>query len=137
MTYETERVSLTTEFKTAWAAGSNLPVQYFNIDFTPPADGSPYLVFAILRGQSAVAGMAGAGQNRYRHPGIVQIDVNIAQGKGSRIALELVDEAAAIFRGKVVDGIRFSAPDVREMLEPESSRIRFIVSIPFYRDENF
>ena len=137
MSYEAERQTLTQAFKTAWDAGSALPVQYENIDFDPPADGSPYLSFSILRGQAAVAGMVGGGVNRYRHPGLVQIDVVTAVGEGTRVGTLLVDEVCLIFRGQNVSGIIFSAPDVRRMIEPETSRHRFIVTIPFYRDENF
>ena len=137
MSYETERLAIRTAFKTAWEAGSDLPVQWFNIDFDPPADGSPYIAFSVLRGQSGQSGMLSATQARFRHPGVVQIDVVIGKGKGSRIALELVDEIAAIFRGQNVSGIIFRAPDVSQILEPEVSRVRFIVSIPFHRDETF
>ena len=137
MSYETERQQITQAWKTAWAAGSNLPCQYRNIKFDPPADGGPFAVFAILRGQSTTAGMAGGGNNRYRHPGVVQIDISISEGKGSRIALTLADEVAAIFRGQNVSGIIFRAPALAEISEPEVSRARHIVSIPFHRDTTF
>ncbi len=136
MTWEAERVTIVSAFKTAWEAGSNLPVQWENQAFDPPADGGIFLSLSILRGQSTQAGMVGGGVAMYRHPGIVQIDVSIAQGKGTRVGLELVDEIALIFRGKNISGIIFRAPDIRRMLEPETSRIRFIVTIPYHRDAN-
>lgn len=136
MTYETERVTIVTAFKTAWEAGSNLPVQWENQAFDPPTDGGIFVSLSILRGQSAHAGMVGAGVAMYRHPGTVQVDVSIAQGKGTRVGLELVDEISLIFRGKIISGIIFRAPDIRRMLEPETSRIRFIISFPFHRDAN-
>ena len=137
MSYETERQNITTAFKTAWGAGSNLPVQYENVEFTPPGAGAPFVAFTVLRGQSQASGIVGGGVIRYRHPGVLQIDVNIAKGKGSRLALDLVDEIALIFRGIIVSGIVFRAPDVRRMLEPETARLRYVVSIPFHRDTNF
>lgn len=137
MSYENERQAITQAFKTAWEAGSNLPVQHFNRDFDPPADGGPYLKFFILRGTSATASLNSGNVQRYRHPGLVQIDIVISQGKGSRIGLDLVDEVAAIFRGQNIGGIIFRAPDVTEIDEAETSRVSFIVSIPFHRDSNF
>jgi hypothetical protein len=137
MSYETERQTITTLFKTAWEAGSNYPVQWPNQEFTPPSDGSPYVAFNILRGQSRAASLNSSGSARYRHPGIVQIDVIFSRGKGVRLANETADEIAAIFRGKTLSGIRYQAPDVREVSEPETSRVRFNVSVPFTRDTTF
>lgn len=137
MSWETERQNIVTAFKTPWEAGSNLPVQWENIEFDPPGDGSPYLAFAVIRGQSTQMGKVSTAKARFRHPGIVQIDVNIAKGKGTRIATLLVDEIAAIFRGKIISGIIFRAPDVRRITEPETSRVRFIVTIPYHRDSTF
>ena len=136
MSYETERQNITTVFKAAWEAGSDLPVQYENVDFDPPNDAGPFVALAVLRGQSVASGLVGGGTIRYRHPGILQIDVSTAKGKGTALALNYVDEIATIFRGKNISGIVFRAPDVRRMLEPETSRHRFVVSIPFYRDSN-
>lgn len=136
MSYETERQDITQAFKTAWEAGSNLPVKYFNSEFTPPANGSPWVTFTIIRGQSRAVGIVGNNQVRYRHPGVVQIDISIAQKKGSRIALLLADEIAAIFRGKTISGIRFFAPELTEVTEEQTSRTKFIVSIAFHRDQN-
>lgn len=137
MNYEGERQAITAAFKAPWVAGSNLPVQYNNIKFDPPADGAPFLAFRIIRGQSVRVGRVSSGKARFRHPGIVQIDISIAQYKGTKIANLLIDEVAAIFRGQTISGIVFRAPDVREMLEPETSRVRFIVTIPFHWDDNF
>lgn len=137
MSYEAERQAITTAFKTPWEAGSNLPVQWENIEFDPPQDGAPFVAFAILRGQSTQVGVVSSTKARFRHPGIVQVDVNIAKGKGTRLGVLLVDEIAAIFRGQLVSGIVFNAPDIRRMLEPETSRVRFIVTIPFHRDATF
>jgi hypothetical protein len=135
MSYETERVNITTAFKNAWEAGSNLPVQWENITFDPPANGDPFVAVSIINGQSAQSGMIGGGQAQYRHPGVLQIDISIAKGKGTKVARLLVDEVATIFRGQIVSGIVFRAPAVRRMLEPETSRVRFIVSFTFHRDE--
>ncbi len=137
MSYEAERVNITAGFRVPWEAGSNLAVQWPNHKFDPPTDGGMYLGFRIIRGQSNAMGIVSSSKARYRHPGIVQIDINFAKNSGNKVANEVADEVAAIFRGQTISGIIFRAPDVREMLEPETSRVRLIITIPFHRDTNF
>lgn len=132
MSYETERVNIETAFRASW--GSTTTIQTENKDFTPPASGA-WVVLTILRGQSEVVGLSGGNSRRYRHPGVLQIDVVIEQAKGTKVVLDLCDTVAAIFRGKRISGIVFLAPEGPTRIdEPETSRLRFAVSIPFYRD---
>ena len=136
MGYDQERQDITSHLKANFSA---LPIQFENIGtFDPPADGSPWLEVNILRGQAAAASLVGGGGVRYRHTSVLQLTVNLAQGKGTRIALEHCDSLAAIFRGQKVNNLLFRAPAGPFRLnEPETGRQRFIISIPFQRDESF
>lgn len=138
MSYDQERQDITSHFETEWAltAYAALPVKYQNRAFDPPDEG-PWVEMNILRGQAAAAALVGGGVVRYRHPGVLQFDVILEAAKGTRSALVICDQIAAIFRGVKVSNILFRAPDGPRMLnEPETSRQRFILSIPFQRDEN-
>ena len=131
MGYETERTAIYSHFQTQW--GSTTPVQWENQPFDPPASG-PWVKVSILRGQSQAAGILLGG--RSRGPA-AQIDVMHQVNQGLKTALDLVDQITTVFRGKRIQGIQFEGPSVQRIDEPETSRLRIVTSIPFYRDESF
>ena len=66
---------------------------------------------------------------------VLRGDVVVEDGTGSREALEACDKIAAIFAGQKVSGILFRQPDGPiPNNEPETSRQRFIMRIPYQRD---
>ena len=134
MTWSTELRTLESHFATQW--GATTPIHFQEAGaFTPPSDHSPWVRFQILQGESAIVAGHGAG-GRYRHPGVIQIDIQTAKGKGTAPALSLADQAAAIFRGKRIGDVLCRAPALSEPT-PDGGYYRVTVSIRYQRDENF
>lgn len=134
MTYATELADLESYFATQWA--QTTPVQYENAQFEPPADGSAFVRFWLLGGMSEATGYAGPTQRRYRHPGVIQIDIFTPQGIGAKPGLELADQAAAIFRGRRIGSVLCRNPALSKPVA-ESGYFRVTLSVTFQRDSQF
>ena len=134
MTYEADRQTITSHLKTELAQISSLPVKTDNLPFDPPGEGA-WVELHILRGQAQAASLRTGAGARVRYTGLVQFDVVVEPGTGSREALEACDHLATIFAGKKVGAILFRQPDGPiPNNEPETSRQRFIMRIPYQRD---
>jgi hypothetical protein len=133
MTWAAELQTLESEFATNW--GATTPVQYENdAAFTPPSDQADYAMFQILQGQSEIVGGQGGGNGKYRHRGVIQIDLYTSEGEGSAPALTLADTASAIFRGKRIGDVICRAPAISKPVS-DGGYFRVTVSINYQRDE--
>lgn len=70
-----------------------IPIGWPNRDFTPPADGSRYMVFAIVR--AANQRMTLGGGNKWS--GSIVVNIATPSGKGSGAGDSLADAVAAHF----------------------------------------
>lgn len=77
-----------------WAADNDLPVAWENVAFTPPVDGSAYLKFNLLAGQTRSDDLAG--QLR-AWIGVAQITVFVPAGAGPAAAESLLKQLDALY----------------------------------------
>lgn len=94
-------------FRTMWAGTPLDHVAWPNAPFTPP-QGQPWVRIYTRPVDAWQADIAD--RPRYRHSGMLFIEAFVPLGYGEADALELLDEAAAIFRGWQTEGLRFRAP---------------------------
>ncbi|EJM92408.1 phage tail terminator-like protein [Pseudomonas sp. GM67] len=71
-----------------------LPIAYEDVDFTPPADGSPYLQAFLLPANTTSEDLEGK-HTAYR--GVFQVSVVTKAGSGRGAAESIADEIAALF----------------------------------------
>jgi len=87
------------------------PVRGLNaLDAEPPADNSAFIEVQYPVATSDQISMGAPGANVWRDEGAFRILLTIESGSGVTQALAWVDELAALFRGKVFDGVRTFAP---------------------------
>ncbi|WP_342152320.1 phage tail terminator-like protein [Methylorubrum sp. SB2] len=87
------------------------PVRGLNTqDAETPADNSAYLEVHYPVSTSEQISMGAPGANVWRDEGAFRVLLNVESGSGVVGALALVDEIAALFRGKNFDGVRCFAP---------------------------
>jgi hypothetical protein len=123
---------LESEFNDNW---TDTPIQFENDgSFIPPKNGAPYVRFFLLQGPSRLVGGRGAGVGRYRHMGIIQVDVLARQGNGTKAALALADKVGAIFREQMIDGVLCRTPAIAKPAG-DAGYYRVTVSIEYQRDE--
>lgn len=93
----------------------------------------------IINGESNQVSMGGPGSNLFRHLGIVQIDILGIPKQGTGLLRSAADQWRKLFRQQQLttstgDVITFNEASVRPAGR-DNGRPRFIVSIPYYRDE--
>jgi hypothetical protein len=135
MTYAAELQTIESHFSTNWAGAT--PIQFENDGaFEPPSDQAAFVRLFVLQGESENVGGRGKNIQKFRHPGVVQIDILSSEGRGTKPALDLADQASAIFRGKRVNDVIFRAPAIAKPAEG-GGYYRVTVSVRYHRDENF
>lgn len=103
--------------------------------FVPPVD-RPYMRFYVAPGEARQLTIGDpAGQNRYRHLGLIVMQLYVFQGQGDGEALELADTAAAIFRNQKFSGVWSLTPRINTIGETPDGRYQINVTIPYQRDE--
>lgn len=131
MSYATEGTAIRSRFNTAW--GATTPIAWPNVNFTPPS-GEPWVRFSVKTSDADEIGMNSGGTRRYRHEGMVAIQVFTPSNEGPGEALTLAEQVCAIFRGVVADGIRYGAPYVTEAGIDSAGWYQVNAWCPFYRD---
>ena len=129
MSYAAEREAIETRFAAAWTA---TPIAWDNVDFTPPE--GPWVRLHIVNGEAFQASMGSP--VLVRHPGLIQIEINTPAGIGSGTAMTLADQACAIFRFALFDGIVCRSASKHRLIDREGWSVA-LVEIPFQRDEFF
>jgi hypothetical protein len=71
-----------------------LPIEYEDVAFTPPSDGSPYLRSYLLPANTTSEDLEGK-HTAYR--GVYQVSVVTKAGEGRGVASLIADELAALF----------------------------------------
>ncbi|ARK07414.1 hypothetical protein LAV_00014 [Sphingobium phage Lacusarx] len=134
MSKEAERKYLSRVFT---RIGVDLPVKMPNLAFDIPKN-APYGEFHIMGTKPFVVG--GAGENKIvnRYVGMVQLNIWIPEGKGTKGAAEAGDKFAKMFAHKsgrdtagsnyVFKGAETINPDVKNAYTVQ------VVRIPFHRD---
>lgn len=136
MTWEAQHNAIRDRFNTQW--GATTPVKWPNVKFTPP-DGSPWVRLNVADADARQASFGDPGNNVHRHIGLVTVMIFTPLGQGDEEALELADQAAAIFRGweDGTVGVRFRNPPYVRQIGEEKSWYHVNLLCPFERDTLF
>ena len=132
-TTSAEQGAILGRFNTLWRVSGSLrtPVGWPNAQFTPPNDAA---WCEIRVNRQGAFNRAWTGTDKLiRHPGLVTVDIRAPLNQGDKVALELGDAAAGIFRNVTFDGITFRAPTVRDF-GPDGPWYRVQVDCPYWRD---
>lgn len=139
-TFEALAGAFSTGWKTLKSAGppavyeAKTPIAWPNVSFTPPS--GPWVRFNVIDGGSEWRSCGSPGSNRAVHAGLVVVQIFVPLLSGESSARGLADDAAAVFRGKVIIGIRFSPAQMQVVPNSLAEGWHQInVSIPFQRDE--
>lgn len=135
MSYESARDAILARFDAQWASAT--PIEWPNRNFTKPSGKDPWVRIIIQDGEAFQASFGNSGANVHRHPGVIQLQVFTKMGIGNARALELADDAAAIFRGASFSGVRCRAASVREIGPDGHGWYQVNVTVPFWRDSTF
>lgn len=133
MSFAATAATIRQRFATEFAlVRATVPVAYANRQFTPP-DNAEWVRLNIIEGNSALAGIGGAGANRYRNSGLVTAQIFVPVAVGDGLAYEIADDIAAIFRSKLVSGVRFRTP-ATVPARPDGPWYQRNVNVPFTAD---
>lgn len=99
-------------FNTGW--GSTTKISWPDMPFDPP-DRQTWVRFNCAETLAQQASMGDIGNNRFRHYGIITIQIFQPQGKAGLDAASKADLALGIFMGKEVDGINFYNVSARQI----------------------
>lgn len=130
--YADEAVAIRQRFRAAWVTTEIAPP---NVDFGEEQS-DPWVSLSIVNAPSDQVTTGAVGSRDFRHVGSVIVRVFVPKNSGDGYALELADEACAIFRGVTVGGITFMAPWVEQGPDDPKWEQRNAVC-PFYRDDQF
>lgn len=136
--FETEEDTITALFNAGWNS-TTYPVAWPNIDFTPPANptaSTGWVRITVNPANARQAELGPVGARRYRHPGVVTVQVFTKDGTGSELSNQLCDTASAIFRGKTANNITYQAP-YRDRVGSDDGWYQQNVVVPYYRDSDF
>lgn len=120
-------------FDTGW---NNLTlVAYPDVKFTPPS-GATWVRFNCQENEGRQVSMGDPGNNRFRHFGIVTIQVFASQGNAGRDARVKAAAALALFMGaQTPNGITFTESFPRQIGNDENGYYQINVSASFWYDE--
>ncbi len=115
MSYEGIANTIRSRFKTLIAEVQSLPIQYDNQDFKIP-DNRLWARCNIKFGESRQVSIGGgASGNRFRHVGLLMVQLFQPLDRGDKAALALADGIAGTFRGVTVSGVTFRTPSVQNV----------------------
>lgn len=139
--YGSEATTIRVRFSDRW--GDTTPVAWENLAFDPlrqsgdpdgeTVDPAPWVRLTIRTGDAEQVGGAPVGARRFRHVGVVFVQIFTPKGTGDQRARELADEVCAIFRGVTDSGVVFQTPHV-EPAGTDDAWYQLTVECPYYRD---
>jgi hypothetical protein len=130
MSYDAQRIAVQNYVKANW---SSTPIVYDEND--PPVHQMQWIRVTFADAPSFQASIGGSSV-RYRHPGLLIIEVYVTEDVGRGAATRYGDTIAALFRGRTVGDTLFRSPTVRQVGR-DKGWYRVNVEIPFQRDECF
>lgn len=136
MSFQNERSAIEARFADNWTGTSADRVKYENLPFNQPKSGA-WVALTIRDGMAQQASISSRPLNRY--PGIIVVDIFVAENTGTDEARRLADLAADIFRN-----VQFSAGSSGTI----TTRVPYVTAVPprngwfqlsvtanFYRDK--
>jgi hypothetical protein len=131
MSFATEAATIRSRFNTEWA--STTPIAWPNVSFTPPS-GEPWVRLEILPSGADQTTLGASGNRTFRHDGLVTVQVFVPGNEGDGEARTLAEQAAAVFRGVTVSGIRFGAPYTTTIGTDDAGWYGVVAWCPYTRD---
>lgn len=128
MTLDADNIAIESRFETQW--GLTTPVAYMNVEFDPPR-GSPWVRLSVLPGGEGQIELGNPSLDR--HVGIIDVSIFTPEGKGTKQARELAEQAAAVFRKASFSGILCRNPDVTTVGVMDGWH-QITVRVPYQRD---
>lgn len=133
MSYDAESQLIRQTFLAAWRAfADSPPVAHENAPFKPPSNA--WVRLSIINAEAFQADMAAA--PRYRHPGVVIVQVFVPHGTGDGRARRLADQAAGVFRSRTIGNIVFRAASVLPQ-GSDGTWYQVNATAEFFRDSTF
>ncbi|WP_244472262.1 phage tail terminator-like protein [Methylobacterium sp. Leaf108] len=105
-------------------------------DGRTPAAGTAFLVHQYPISISNQISIGSPGANVYREEGAIRLVLNVGRSKGAATASLWADELAALFRGRVFDGVRTYAPSSPAIDDrnDEGPYFTLSVTVPYEHD---
>lgn len=120
-------------FNTAWANAT--PIAWPDLKFTIPSDEN-WIRFNCQENDGEQVSMGSPGSNRFRHYGVVTIQVFQPQGQGSKAARQLATDALGVFMGaQTTNGVIFHDVAGRQIGNDGNGFYQINVVSSFYYDE--
>jgi hypothetical protein len=114
MTYEEARNAIQGHLDANWSATPAGTIAYDNLPFVPPS-AAPWLRLSVRNAEGRQASFGGA-TRRYRRRGLALLQIFVPEGEGPSEAMQLGDQAVALFEGVVLSGnLRFGPVSLREI----------------------
>lgn len=132
MSYETEANAIRGRWANEWADAT--PTAYENRPFSPPDPPAPWVRLTIRNAESHQADLGPT--PRYRHPGMIYVQVFTPHGSGDGEARALGDQAAGIFRGQSFGGVVCRSASVIPQ-GSDGTWYQVNVVCDFYRDTTY
>lgn len=118
MSFESTANTIRDRFVTQFHAARSEPITFQNwgqfyqkdgsIETTKP-NGSAWVRLSIQNGDSRQVATVG---DKWRHPGVLIVQVFTPVGQGDKEALIIADAVVSVFQGVTVSGIRFRATSI-------------------------
>lgn len=120
-------------FDTGWASATE--VAYPDLEFTVPTN-TTWVRFDVRENDGTQVSMGSVGNNRFRHFGIITIQVFQPSGQGSVDARDKANKALSVFMGKkTTNDIQFTDVQARQIGNDGKGFYQVNVLASFYYDE--
>jgi hypothetical protein len=132
MSYEAARKAIQGHFSTYFTALAATKIAWDNVDFTIPTDESAWVRFSV---QNNISGYKSFGRSKLtRREGIIFIQVFVPENTQTLLSSQIADNIVSIFETKLLSGISFQSPNVREA-GVSNGWYQVNISVPFYFDD--
>lgn len=131
-TFSQAEAAIRAYFNTEWNGLTQ--IAWPDLDFTPP-DSETWVRFVCVGNDGFQASMGDPTANRFRHFGIVTIQIFQPFGQGSIDARAKADEVLSIFQGVSLNGIYFFNANARQIGQDGFGYYQINVLISFRYDD--
>ncbi|MFN9301736.1 MAG: phage tail terminator-like protein [Candidatus Kapaibacterium sp.] len=133
MNFKEAEAELRFFFNTAWAGET--AIAWPDTEFEPPSK-ETWVRFDCRENDGFQAGFGSPNNNRFRHTGIVTIQVFQPSGKASVEARDIATQAIAVFMGQTTaNGIMFKNVQARQIGNDGNGYYQINVLAEFFYDE--
>lgn len=132
-TYQQEYDAICSFFKEEWNARAPSIKIFWQNQKADANNQESRVELYVLPASSQPVSIGAPGNNRFRHAGVVLVNLYVESGSGLPEILTLVEYVVEIFRRKQTETVYFLDPSPTPRGN-EANWYKYSVSIPFYRD---